>query len=222
MTVKTATPDGATPTEPVTETTVEGAATTPATEESTPSTDSTAATAAQPAPVAETPAEQENPPKADDETLSEGGRKALEAEREAKKELERQLAELKNTAVKKEDFDAAVAERDELKAQLQRRDAQEALLTAAEKAGARNPKAVVRLADASAFDAEKKNAADLIKAVQDEFPEQFGTAPQPGLGTTDAPGKQRAFYTQEEVERMSDSEYVANREHILASSATWA
>ncbi|WP_375425488.1 hypothetical protein [uncultured Friedmanniella sp.] len=169
----------------------------------------------------------------EDKPLGEGGQKALSAEREAHSELKREFAAFRETAVSKVDHDAVATERDALKSELDTlraaehtRNATEAIKAAAVAAGARKPGLIARLADLGAFDADKGNAEELVRAVKDdpEYADLFGPVAQPGLGTQDGPNiadLKRPYFTKKQVDDMDTAQYAANREHIFASMKTW-
>lgn len=235
-----ATDTATTTTDPATVTTDATAEVAPEANTSTETTATVPAQATAPA-AEETPAPAEAPAadstETKDEPLGEAGVKALAAEREARKEASKALAALqaefdtyKATAEKGAVDPAIVTERDALKAKVaefeaetHKRAAADAFTAAATAAGAPNPALVVRLADISKFDGTPESAAAALEAVKAEFPDQFKAPTKPGLGTQDgATGKTKAaYFTREQVAKMNETEYAANRQHVLESMKTW-
>lgn len=127
----------------------------------------------------------------------------------ATKEAERKAADAEAKA-KLDETERLAAELKEMKAEVQLRDARDAITDALKEAGARNPKllfAAVR--DQLEFDeaGKLKDLAGMVKDLSDTYPEQFGKGETPGKVDAGAGNEDKAKgLTQAELEKMTPQE----------------
>ena len=174
-------------------------------------------------------------------------KRALDAERrtsrDANAQLQQALAKLKAAEdAELTESQRVTRERDDYKSKWEQelaarttRTARDAISAAAAAAGAIDAAAVAQLADAAKFTADADNSVDLVAALRTQFPALFkdpnaqtspappAAGPVPGLGGQEAGAGKGApkHFTRQQVEAMTDEDYRANRDLIIASMATW-
>lgn len=143
----------------------------------------------------------------------------------AVKEAEKKAAAAEAKAKLSED-ERLKAENDELREDIRRRDARDAVTEALQKAGAKSPQLLFRSIEGDLqFDERGNltNVADVVKGLTIDFPEQFGTeAPAGGVDAGKGSKDKPPALTRAAIEKMTPQEVLQNEDAIndfLASGA---